>query len=359
MTEWRPYALPLVAFAGLIGSAIALLLAPHATLAAWLAAAIAASAVPLGALMVLMMSYLVPGRWTNGMHVPLTAAALTLPAAGLLFVPVLIGLPWLYPWVAAPPPHAFQAAWLSPAFFVLRTIGYFVLWSVIAVWVRRSWGSPPLMVRAASAGLIVWALTVSLAGVDWIESLNPEFHSSIYGLLFLTLQVLAGLAYGIAMTVMARPRSRAVTGYGALLLATLLLWAYMHAMQYIIIWAGNIPREVTWYLRRETGVWLFVLWGVVLLQFVVPFFAMLSGRVRNRPYPLLLIAGGTLVLRVVESMLFVLPSAEAEGAVLWLAIPATLAAALGLVGWALQFTLARMARSPADTRATPATATAA
>jgi hypothetical protein len=116
---------------------------------------------------------------------------------------------------------------------------------------------------------------------------------------------------------------------------------------------------VTWYLRRETGVWLFVLWGVVLLQFVVPFLAMLSGRMRNRPYPLLLIAGGTLVLRVVESMLFVLPSAEAEGAVLWLAIPATLAATLGLVGWALQVTLARMARSPADTRATSVAATAA
>jgi hypothetical protein len=337
MTEWRPYALPLVALVGLIGSAIALL----------------------GALMVLMMSYLVPGCWTNGMHVPLTAAALTIPAAGLLFVPVLIGLPWLYPWVAAPPPHAFQAAWLSPAFFVLRTFGYFLLWSVIAVWARRSWGSPPLMVRAASAGLIVWALTVSLAGVDWIESLNPEFHSSIYGLLFLTLQVVAGLAYGIAMTVLARPHARAVAGYGALLLATLLLWAYMHAMQYIIIWAGNIPKEVTWYLRRETGAWLFVLWGVVLLQFVVPFFAMLSGRVRNRPYPLLLIAGGTLVLRVVESLLFVLPSADARGAVLWLAIPATLAATLGLVGWALQFTLARTAHSPADTRATSVAATAA
>jgi hypothetical protein len=210
------------------------------------------------------------------------------------------------------------------------------------------------MVRAGSAGLIVWALTVSLAGVDWIESLNPEFHSSIYGLIFLTFQVLAGLAYGIAMTALAHPRSRAVSGYGALLLSALLLWAYMHAMQYIIIWSGNIPNEVTWYLRRETGAWMFVLWGLILLQVVVPFFALLSGDVRNRPRPLLLICCATLALRAIESLLLVLPSAAADGAVLWLAVPATLAAVVGLLGWSLRFTLARLEQSAADRRPLPA-----
>ena len=56
-----------------------------------------------------------------------------------------------------------------------------------------------------------------------------------------------------------RARTDVPSGYGGLLLATLLLWAYMHAMQYIIIWAGNIPSEVTWYMRRESGGWAFVL----------------------------------------------------------------------------------------------------
>jgi hypothetical protein len=354
MRRWPPQGFPLLALAGVVGSAIALLLDAHDTLAAWLAAAVAVSAVPLGALMVLMMTCLVPGRWTRQMHVPLTAAALCIPVTALLFLPVLIGMPWLYPWVQAPPTHAFQAAYLSSAFFVLRTIAYFVIWTALAFWVRAAWGAPAAMTRAASAGLIVWALTVSFAGVDWSESLNPEFHSSIYGLLFLTFLVLAGLAYAIAVTAIAHPQTRAVSGYGALLLSVLLLWAYMHAMQYIIIWSGNIPREVTWYLRRETGVWMFVLWGLILLQFVVPFFALLSGRVRNRAQPLLVIAGATLALRAVEAWLLVLPSAEADGAVVWLAVPATLAAAVGILGWSLRFTLARLERSAADTRALPA-----
>jgi hypothetical protein len=354
MTGWQNRALPALALAGLIGAAIALMFDAHDTLAAWLAAAVAASAVPVGALLVLMFSYLTRGTWTNEMHVPLTAATLTIPVAGLLFLPVLAGLPWLYPWVDAPPEQAFKAVYLAPWFFILRTVIYFVIWTVFALWVRRAWGDIDRMTRAASAGMIVCALTVSVAGVDWIESLTPDFHSSIYGLLFLTFVLLTGLSFGIAMVVVMRPLSRARGGYGALLLSTLLLWAYMHAMQYIIIWAGNIPDEVEWYIRRSTGAWAFVLWGLVFLQFVIPFFAMLSARVRIRPRPLLVIAGGTLALRFVESFLLTLPAADAHGTILWLAIPAAVAATIGVFGSSLQFTLARMERSAPDMRALPA-----
>lgn len=349
MIRWDRVA-PALALAGIVGSAIAIVLNPHDTLAAWLAAAVGASAVPIGALAVLMFSYLTRNAWTNEMHVPLTAAALTIPAAGLLFVPVIVGMPWLYPWATKPPEHAFQAAYLSPWLFALRTIIYFAVWTLLAVWSRRSWGEVHRMRRAASAGMIIYALTASLAGVDWIESLTPDFHSSIYGLLFLTFQLLAGLSFGIAMVAIGRPQSNALGGYGALLLATLLLWAYMHAMQYIIIWAGNIPDEVDWYLRRLTGAWGFVLWGLIVLQFIIPFFALLSARVRSGPTSLLIIVGGTLALRFVEAFVLALPAADAHGAVLGLAIPAAVAGTIGILGSSLHFTLAWMERAVPDTR---------
>jgi hypothetical protein len=352
MMAWPSRALALLALAGMAGAVVALLLDPHGTLAAWLAAIVAASAVPVGALPVLLISYLVRGRWTNALHLPLTAASLLIPVAAVLFIPVLVGMPWLYPWVDRPPAAAFKAVWLTPWFFALRAILYFAVWSAIAWWARRAWGDPQRMIRVASAGLILYALTASLAGVDWIESLNPDFHSSIYGLLVLTFQVLAGLSFAIALGT--RAQADIPPGYGGLLLATLLLWAYIHAMQYIIIWAGNIPDEVVWYLRRETGVWLYVLWALMVLQFVVPFFAMLLDRVRNRPFPLFVIACGTLALRFVEAFVLVLPSAQAQGAVLWLAVPAAVAATIGILGVALQLTLARMERSSADMMALPA-----
>jgi hypothetical protein len=343
----------MLALVGLIVSAIALILDAHDTLAAWLAGAVAISAVPIGALAVLMFSYLVRGAWTNEMHVALVAASRTIPVAGLLFVPIVAGMRWLYPWIDTPPEHTSQAIYLAPWFFTLRTVAYFVIWFLLAVWAGRAWGSKEQMTRAASVGLIVYALTGSLAGIDWIESLEPNFHSSIYGLIFLTFQLLAGLSFGIAAVVYARPRSRALGGYGALLLSTLLLWAYMHAMQYIIIWAGNIPDEVEWYLRRLAGAWGFVLWGLIILQFVVPFFAMLSAHVRSRPNPLLAIAAGTLALRFVEAFVLVLPAAHAADAVLWLAIPAATLATFGILGLSLQVTLARMERSSHDRHLLP------
>jgi hypothetical protein len=362
MKDWRSRALLIAAALGLAGAIITLALDPRAFLAGYLTVVIAVGAIPIGALGVLMMTYSIRGVWTEGLHVPLTGAAALLPLTGLLFIPVLIGIPWLYPWANHsfdPDPGSFKAIYLSPWFFALRTVAYFVLWSAIALWVRRVWARPQEMVRAGSAGLIIYALTVSLAGVDWIETLTPKFHSSVYGLLFLTFAMLAGLAFGIVMVTLRQKRRRVWDGYGAILLTALLIWAYLHAMQYIIIWSGDIPEEVDWYLRRLSDGWGWLLWGFILLQFVLPFFALLSEQVRRGARPLAAVAGLTLALRLVESTLLVIPSAEVAGR-LWLLALAACGLLVGTLGFlALRFTLAWVERSELDTRALPAPASAA
>jgi hypothetical protein len=313
---------------------LALFIDPHALLACYLAATVAVSAIPIGALAVLMITYLVRGAWTKGLHVPLMAAALTLPITGLLFLPVIIGLPWLYPWANGEVSGILQPVYLTTWFFIARTVGYFAVWTALAFWLRAAWGDLDRMRRAGSVGLIVYPLTASFAGIDWLESLTPKFHSSIYGLLFLTFQLLAGLAFAIAIAL--RPgHVRPTFSYGPILLSTLLLWAYMQAMQYIVIWGGDIPDEVVWYVRRSSGGWAFVLWGLMLLQFVFPFFAMLSQHVRNGQRPLFVIAVGTLLLRLVEAFWLVLPNFEPSGAVFALAIPGSILAVGGI--WWLAF----------------------
>jgi len=322
--------LALIALVAIACLGIAALLELRAALVGYLAVAVAVSAIPTGALAVLMITYLVRGSWTQGLHVPLAAAALTMPLAGVLFVPVLIGVPWLYPWAQDADLHGFRAFYLAPGAFVLRTIIYFVIWSALAIWTRASWAEPRRMLAAASAGLIVYALTASLAGVDWLESLTPEFHSSIYGLLFLTFQMLTGLAFALVIALW--PAGAPTFRYGAILLSVLLLWAYIHAMQYIVIWTGNIPDEVAWYLARESGVWGVLLWTLIILQFVVPFFAMLLERVRNGRAPLLSIALLTLAMRLLEAVVLAAPGADVSGSVLLLAVPAA-TASVGLLWW--------------------------
>lgn len=337
MIAINPKVLPILAAAGFLGCAIGLLIDPKTALASYLTAWYAIGSIPIGAIAVLFTSYLVRAGWTRELHKPLAGAALTMPVVAILFLPVVLGLGEIYPWVSdASALPAFKAAYLTPWFFVLRAVIYFSVWTALALWAAYAYGNDAAMVRAASAGLIVWALTSSWSGIDWLESVEPHFHSSIYGLFAVDFQLLAGLAFGVVAVLILRPaRHMSNASYSGTFIALLLLWAYMHAMQYIIIWSGNIPDEVVWYLKRLDGGWAVALWALYILQFFVPFFALLSERVRSSSSWLLSLAAATLALRVLESAVFILPPLGISPFALILCLPAALLAngAILLFAW--------------------------
>jgi hypothetical protein len=325
----------LVLIAGLVIDA-------RSTLAAWLVAWIAIGAIPLGALCVLMTSYLVRRAWTEALHTILVSATSVLPVLAVLFLPVLIGMKELYPAVflghALP---AFKAVYLAPWFFVLRTVIYFVVFCLLALWQQVAWGNSDRMTRSASAGLIIYALLLSLAGVDWIESLEPRFHSSIYGLYYLCFALLNGTAFAILMGLVSGRQIGATRGYSALLLSVILLWTYVHAMQYIVIWSGNIPDEAVWYIARSSNGWQIVLAVVAVGQFLFPFLALLNSRVRSSRSWLLALCGLTLVIRCWEASILILPAVHDIAPLI---VTPMLAAALTFVAaslwWAFALALA-------------------
>lgn len=293
---------------GLIGAIIGLVLDARIALSAWAAAAIGWSEIAIGALAMLMMVQLVGGSWRPLLRGPLAAGAATLPVVAIAFVPVLIGIGWIYPWadphVAAALP-AFKAAWLSPAFFIVRTIVYFAVFIGLQQALLRA----PEENRDAIAapGLILYALLASLAGVDWLESIEPSFHSSEFGLIFLSGQWLGGLSFAL-LIVLSRIRDGAPPVAAGVFVTALLFWGYLQAMQYIVIWSGNIPIEVRWYVERtETG-WVFVTWSLVALQFVLPFLALLRPSVRASRHAMTVIAAVTIALRLVEAAWELLPA---------------------------------------------------
>ncbi len=312
--------------AGLAACGIGLLLDPRAMLASYLTAWFAVAAIPIGALGVVFTAYLVRGGWTQDLHEPLTRAALLTPVAGLLFIPVLLGLSAIYPWTGSNIElPTFKALYLTPLFFVLRSVGYFAIWSALALWARHAYCERGRMERAAAIGLIMWVPTISFAGIDWIELIESKFHSSVYGLLILSFTLLAALAFGlVAILVRGRPRRMANTAYAGVLLSVLLIWAYLHAMQYIIIWAGNIPDEVIWYAVRSERGWAIALWVLFLGQFIVPFFALLSARVRASTRALISVAAVTLVLRYLESAVLILPPLDLAPVAFVLCLPAAI-----------------------------------
>ncbi|MCW5687041.1 MAG: hypothetical protein KIT76_00695 [Pseudolabrys sp.] len=321
-----------VAVLATIGCVAGFMLDPAALMLGWLVAAFTVTSMSAGALGVLMFTYVVRGQWTDGMHRPLTAAAMTLPLSGLLFVPVLVAPSIIYPWAshAAGGVVSFKDIWLTPWFFALRTVIYFAVWIALSLWLRAAWRRPERMMVSACVGLIVYALTASIAGIDWLESLTPKFHSSVYGLMVLTFQLLAGFTFALVIVVR---RPGAPTGsYGAILLSVLMMWAYNHAMQYIIIWAGNVPEEVIWYESREQGAWGVLFLLLIVAQFVLPFFALLSSRVRNGRGAIVSLAALTLVMRFVEAAVLAMPERVGDLHGLWLSATAAMLLA-GAIWW--------------------------
>ncbi len=334
--------IPLVAgIAGFALWAIGLAMAAKAALLGWLVAALAFAWVPVGCLAVLMMVVLVPGSWRSLYTGPLLLGSALLPAAAVAILPLLLGLWIVYPWadpsVAA---HfaAFKAAWLSPAFFIVRQLVYWAI--LIAVWLALLL-RPLARVPIAAAGLIAFALVASWMGVDLAETLTPEFHSSIYGLLILGCEWLSAVAFALVIG-LRRGRGPAPPSASGALMVALLMWAYLHAMQFIVVWSGDLPDEVVWYLARGTGGWAWVTGLLFVGQGLVPFFAMLLPAVRSSRRAMSAIASLTLCMRPLESAWLLLPQEQSA----LLACLFALAALVGIAGAGAAGVLLALDRRP-------------
>jgi len=314
---------------GLLGCAIGLLFAPRDALIAWLVAWLAWGSIPVGALALLMLVALIPGTWRELYERPLQLGATLMPLVAVSVVPLLIGVGLIYPWTSpavAAGYASFKGAWLSTGFFVVRTTIYLGVLSLLA------WGmltaEPRLRARIAAAGVILYGLIGSLIGIDFAESTEPAFHSSIYGLLALSNQWLAGISFAILLGLW-NGEGKAPRAAAGVLVTAILIWGYMHAMQYIVIWAGDIPEEVRWYLERG-GPWAALAWALYGLQGLVSFAVLLSPQVRSSRIAMMALASLTLVMRLIENAWMVLPGIRGVD---WTVAPLILAASLAMLGF--------------------------
>jgi len=302
----------------------------------------------LGSIALLMINHVTGGAWGVAIRRFLEAMIRLLPVMALLFVPIALGLPHLYEW-ARPDAVAHDSllqhkhAYLNVPFFLARTAGYFVVWILVERTLVR-WSDaqdattdalPTERLELVSrGGLLVMGLTMSFAAIDWMMSLEPHWSSTIYGVIFMAGSVLTAMALAIVLSALAREGTRlpdAVSpdqfhDLGKLMLAFTMLWAYFNFSQFLIIWWGNLPEEISWYLARTSGGWKALTISLVAVQFVLPFVILLSRRVKRRPAALAVVAGGMLVARFVDMFWMVSPAFhEGAFAIHWLDLAAFLA----------------------------------
>lgn len=266
---WMPAALTLII--ALIGA----LLDWTAFLRSWLAATLALAALPLGAQAILMMHGLTGGRWGHASRPLLLALAGTTPVLVVSLIPLLFGLDTLFSWTRPeaelPEVVRNKLPYLNAPFFIVRTLFYCALWLGLT-WLIGTWRKPWLYINAP--GLILWVLALTFFGFDWFQSLEPRFYSDVFALMLGANMVAAVFALVLGVGQFDMPLKQDL----AHLWATLLLgWVFLAFSQYIIIWSGNLPHEIGWYVHRGTGIWRGASWLVFLLFFLVPFVLILVG----------------------------------------------------------------------------------
>src|SRR3954466_2628491 len=286
----------------------------------------------LGCLSLLMLQHMTGGQWGLVSRRIYEAGARLLPFCLVLFIPIAVLAPRLYVW-ARPEGQALHAihargAYMSTLWFDIRAVIYFAIW-LFCMWNLDRWSAAQdrgevavteadtRRFRVISApGLLIYVLSMSLAAIDWTMSLDPEWYSTIYGLIQVVGQGLSALAFGVAVLAMLAPREpmnhvlRASHFHdlGKLILALVMLYAYFSFSQFLIIWAGNLPEEIPYYLERMHNGWQPVTIFLVFGHFFLPFCVLLSRDLKRRPKLLARVAWFIVAIRLLTDVWLVAPA---------------------------------------------------
>jgi hypothetical protein len=296
--------------------------------------------IALGSMAIIMIRHLTGGGWGVVIRRIQGAAMRTLPGLTVLFIPIIVAVaqhrvyPWVMPLNAIQDAHirehlekhAFiKDAYLNFSGFLIRAVIYFVIWNVLSyllsLWSKQ--GDRPdapdntkKFKAVAGPGLILYAFTITFAAIDWVMSLDPSWISTIFGLIILIGEVLSAMCFAVVVERILsnyKPMSEMLTpdfvhDHGKWMLTFIMVWAYFSFSQWLIIWAGNLPSEITFYLKRLSGGWGSIALFLVLFHFVVPFAILLSRPFKRNIRKLVWLAIWLIFMRFVDLFWIIEPN---------------------------------------------------
>ena len=293
---------------GLVAAAIGWVTTPGVFAGAWLAALTWFASWALGSLGLLLIHALTGGRWGVVLRPALLAGSGALILLVPLAAPLALTAGRLYPWLSGPAP-AGKDFYLNAPFFAGRAIVYLVVWCGLAALTSNAAADEARLRRLAPGALAALALTVTFAAIDTGMALDPDFTSSVYGLIALAGAALLALSVAILATALGPVRSRDDWAYlGRLLLGLVVFWAYLDFMQFLIVWESDLTREAPWYLVRGQGLWGGIAWTLAIGHFGLPFALLLGGSAQRRPAVVLSVAGLLAALEMLRAWWLILPS---------------------------------------------------
>lgn len=332
-----------IAVAGVIAIAIGFGVEPTQAAFAYLTAWAFAMSIALGALIFLMIGHAMSATWTALFQRRAEVFVGALPVLAVLFVPIAVWAPHLYPWLHAPPHDleaaaqaAHRAAWLNEPFWIVRAACYLVLWIILGERMRRRPSA-----AFACAMFVPLGLTLTFGAFDWLMSLEPDWISTVYGLIYFAGGFVGALALVAATS---RATAAATSALGRLTFGFLIFWVYVEFAQGFIIWIANRPEEVPWYVTRAAGGWGALLAVLAIGGFVVPFFALLPRDLSRDPRWVGAVGCWLLVMHYLDVYWLVMPVLHRLPELHWL----DLAAPCAVLGIAVATAIARRPPAFAD-----------
>ena len=273
-----------------------------------------------GGLALLMVQYCTGGKWGLLLRRPLEAMTRTLPLVFVYWVVAALEMKKLYLWaqftsvsetaaalkagvINEVQVHAlnFKRPMLNPTTFVLVCLFCFAVWGFYtwrlnSLALKRDADSPdntPYWIKKfeniSGPGIVIYSLTMTAAVIYWVMSMDPTWYSSVYGLLFLVGQGYSVLALSIIVSISlskAEPfktilRQTEQHDMGKFTFAFVMLNIYLAFAQFLIIWSGNLPEEIPWYLDRIRGHWGVIITLDFLFHWLIPFTMLLSRDIKR------------------------------------------------------------------------------
>lgn len=274
-----------------------------ALLQSWVFAAQFWTGLSAGAAVLLIIHAVTGGRWGEAVDPWLRLAAAALPVAVLAWVPLLLSAGGLFPWAVVAPDSLPETVirklpYLDVGFLRGRTV--IALAVLLGVgWAAGAWSGRRPGLSRATAALFAYAFAISILAIDWLLAFEPVFYSTAYPVIHAAGGVVAAMAFGTLLLWRAGAEADRLADCAMLMLGWAMIWLYLVFMQYLIVWSGDLPQEIGWYLRRLHGGWAIPLWlGIACHAGAVA--AMASPALKQRPGAVAAAAGALVLGQAME-----------------------------------------------------------
>jgi len=292
--------------------------------------------IAVGSLFIVALEYLAGAEWSTPIRRIPEILASFIPVLFILVLPLLFNIQSIFEWankheVAGDKILTGKSPYLNTTFFIVRTVLSIGLWSLFYfLFIRNSRKQDTTKdqlltkknIKYSAVFIPVFAITVTISGIDWMMSLAPRWYSTIFGIYFFAGSFVAALAAVTLATVLLKekgflhPRlnNEHLFSLGALLFTFINFWAYIAFSQFMLIWYANLPEETFWFIQRWGGMWTYISLALILVHFVVPYAVLLTQPAKMDPKRLKFISVWILAAHALDLYWVILPQVHSAKA---------------------------------------------